>query len=173
MSTWGIDNGVIREYGGIITTARMIGAQSSIAASSVAWNSANYAVYVPLLLATSVTVYKITMGDGTLTGGNFDVGIYNSIGTKLVSSGATARAGASQEQVIDITDTVIGPGLYYVAMSADGTNNYIMINSTNTQLTRMCGVLGQASAYTLPATATFAAASQSRIPALALHVRSY
>jgi hypothetical protein len=117
-----------------------------------------------------VTVYKIISGAGLTGAGNFDVGIYDRNGNRLVSSGATAK-GASTEHVLDITDTRIGPGLYYLAMAADGTNNYTMITPSGTspvplQKTRLAGVLAAESSYVLPATVTYAACTLAAIPVL-------
>jgi hypothetical protein len=71
---------------------------------------------------------------------------------------------------------VIGPGLYYLALAADGTNNYVVITPAGTtpvpeQFARLYGTLEMASAYTLPSTATFATRTSSVCPLIAAHVR--
>lgn len=162
--------------GGVVSTAGSISGLNQVVVSSQAWPSANLAIFVPVRIPYPVTVYKMVVGCGSGTGGNFDVGIYDSSGNKLVSSGATARPGASQEKVVDVTDTVIGPGLYYFALSADGTNTFMMVNHTGAspiplQKTRLFGVIGMATAYTLPSTATFAAATTGLFPAIAAYLQ--
>lgn len=146
----------------------------SAAAASTAWPAANLAIFVPLLLPIPVIITKLAIGAGATAAGNFDVGIFDSAGHKLVSSGATAK-GADTEQVIDVTDTQIGPGIYYFGMSADGTNNYAMFSlSVSIPRTRIMGAMEQTTAYTLPATATFAAAASfTFLPAIAAYFRTY
>lgn len=158
------------------TTSVLIGVNRAQTAS-VAWPSANMAIFIPVLIDESCTIYKMTIGAGSTASGNFDVGLYDRFGNRLVSSGATAKA-AGAEQVIDITDTTIGPGLYYMAMAADGTNNYSMVNPSGTspvplQKARLMGTLEAASSYTLPSTATMVARTVAPIPLIAMLARSY
>lgn len=166
------------EAAGVISTASALGGSlSNAAAASTAWPSANLAIFVPFRLRAPVVVCKLVTGAGATAAGNFDVGIFDAQGNKIVSSGATAK-GASVEQISDITDTQIGPGVYYLAMAADGTNNYEMVVPTGTspvplQKTRLYGVVQMATAYTLPATATFAAATNAPIPAIAAYLLPY
>jgi hypothetical protein len=163
--------------GGVISYAEAgIGVQNLLG-QSTAWPSANRALFVPVRVPYPVTVCKLAIGSGVTAAGNFDVGIYDSQGNKIVSSGATAK-GTSTEQVIDITDTQIGPGLYYLALAADGTNNYILVTPAGTspvplQFTRLTGVVQMDTAYTLPATATFAAATTAVFPTIAAYLRPY
>lgn len=157
---------------GIISQQSTHGALMGTTANpaSTAWPAANRAIFVPFRVAISLVVYKLVIGAGATASGNFDVGIYDSQGNKLVSSGATAK-GASTEQVLDITDTRVGPGLYYLALAADATSNYISMGST-LQMSRLMGIVQMASAYTLPATATFAAMSSAYQPAVAAYTRA-
>jgi len=153
-------------------TALGMGGTQGVGASA-AWPAANLAIFVPFRIARTVTVYKMATGAGATSAGNFDVGIYDAGGNRLVSSGATAK-GNSVEHILNVTDTVIGPGLYYMAQSADGTNNYqIVIPSGTTpvplQKVRLAGVLNAATSYVLPATVTFAAATNVAIPVIAAY----
>lgn len=149
---------------------------SVTAATSTAWPAANLAIFVPVRIPFPVTVFKMVVGAGATAAGNFDVGIYDSNGNKLVSSGATAK-GSSVEHIIDVTDTRIGPGVYYLAMSADGTNNYIMLTPSGTspvplQKIRLYGVLEATTSYVLPASVTFSAASSAvSVPAISAYLR--
>lgn len=160
--------------GDILSVASLLAAGSS---GSTAWPSANLAIFVPVRLAVPRTVYKIIIGAGSVAGGNFDVGIYDSGGNRLVSSGATARS-ATTEHVLDITDTVIGPGTFYLAMAADGTDAYRLFTPSGTspvplQKTRLIGVMGVATSYVLPATVTFAAATLAPYPQIIALLRPY
>lgn len=161
--------------GGVISTASAL-VTLRVTPTSTAWPSANLAIFIPFTLAVPVTVYKMAMGAGATAAGNFDIGIYDAAGNRLVSSGATAK-GSSVEHILDVTDTVIGPGTYYLAMAADGTNNYAVMVPSGTspvplQKTRLAGVMGVASSYVLPATVTYAAATLAPIPLIAAYFRS-
>ncbi len=144
---------------------------------STAWPTANLAILVPVRNTFLRVVTKLVIGAGATAAGNFDVGIYDAGGNRLVSSGATAK-GSSTEHVIDVADTVLIPGLYYLAMSADGTNNYQMVTASGTvplplQKTRLAGVLNVATSYPLPATLTPAAATVAPVPLILALSRPY
>jgi len=150
---------------------------NGINAVSTAWPSANLAIFIPIRVPSPVMVCKLAMGAGATAAGNFDMGIYDRFGNLLVSSGATAKS-ATTEQILDVLDTRIGPGLYYLALSADGTNNYTCWTGNGTapapvEKARLCGTLEMATAYPLPATATFAARTTAAIPALAAYTVGY
>lgn len=159
---------------GVISTATILNGMSVNLPASTAWPTANLALFIPFRLAEPVTVYKLATGSGATAAGNFDIGIYDAAGNRMVSSGATAK-GASVEHIADVTDTRLGPGLYYLAMSADGTNNYIMQTATSIpiQKSRMLGIVSMATAYVLPLTATFAAVGVGAIPMLAAYLRRF
>lgn len=159
------------------TAMSQAGLNQNVAPASTAWPAANLAIFVPVRLPVSAIVYRLVVGAGSTAAGNFDVGIYDSAGNRLVSSGATAK-GASVEQIIDVSDTMLGPGIYYLAMSADGTNNYSMITPSGTspiplQKTRLSGVMNVGSAYTLPASVTYAAATNVAFPVIAAYLKAY
>lgn len=137
--------------------------------TSVAWPLTNKAIFVPIRVAFPVTVYKLVIGAGATVAGNFDIGIYDASGNRLVSSGSTAK-GASVAHVLDVTDTVIGPGVYYLAMSANGTNNYIAW-APSVQIAKLMGLFEMATAFPLPATATFATATHAFLPTIGAYLR--
>ena len=163
--------------GGVFSSVVALLGLNVTAQASVAWPSANLAMFVPMRLPIPVIVYKLAIGAGATAAGNFDVGIYDAGGNRLASSGATAK-GASVEHIIDIADLKIGPGLFYLAMSADGTNNYRVLLPSGTspvplQKTRLYGVMEAAASYVLPATVTFAAATFAPLPMIATYMRPY
>ncbi len=150
--------------GAVITT---FGYQNSTAAgvasgwASTAWPSANRAYYYPVVVAVPVVVTKLFVANGATASGNLDVGLYTVDGTRLLSTGSTAQAGTAAIQAVDVTDTLIGAGLYYLALSHSNTVGTYMRVSLNANLKRLHGVMQQASALPLPATATFATAAGS------------
>lgn len=134
--------------------------------SSAAWPASNTAVYTPYLLTETVVAQQIAFIVGT-SSGNIDVGIYSETGTRLVSSGSTA-CGASGVQAVDITDTTLTPGVYFVAMNCDNTTATFNRTAgiTNAAM-RFYGVQNEAvGSVTLPATATMANPTWSYVPAM-------
>lgn len=140
--------------------------------TSTAWPSANRAILIPFRLPRLMTAYQMSIGAGATATGNFDVGIYDAAGNRLVSSGSTAK-GNSVEHILNITDTPLGPGLYYMALAANGTNNYICSTvSSNAALLKAVGVRQASSAFALPSTVTFETVASNVIPGIAVYLRS-
>ena len=134
------------------------------------WPTANLAFYMNFVLEIPVTVYQISWENGATLSGNLDVGIYNDAGTRLVSKGSTAQAGVSVRQVADITDTALVPGYYHMAMVFDNAAATVRCSTLSLRCTRVAAVQQQATAFVLPATATFAAHAQNFTPWLCLHL---
>lgn len=138
-------------------------AMPQAAAANGAWPAANRAIYVPFSLARHRIAQIMWLQNGTVAG-NLDMGIYDEAGTRLVSSGSTAQAGASTIQIVDITDTLLTPGSYFMALAMDGTTGQTGRYNPSTQFLRCAGVQEQASAFVLPATFTLANPSSAYIP---------
>lgn len=125
------------------------------ASAAGVWPAANRAHYIPLLLETTVTVAQMAF-NVSVQSGNYDVGIYDERGNRLVSKGSTAVPAAGLAAV-DITDTTLTPGVYYMAMNVDNTTASIFRWTPPGSLLQMCGMQVQAvGAVTLPNPATFA-----------------
>ncbi len=133
--------------------------------SSATWPAANRAIYAPVCVQQTVTVKKMALLVATQSG-NLDVGIYSETGTRLVSSGSTAVAAAGLQSV-DITDTTLSPGVYFLAMCVDNTTAAFTRGIVPVVAQQIAGVQQQAvGAVTLPATATFANAASAYTPLL-------
>ena len=134
-----------------------IAALALAAPTSTAWPTANRAIYVPFTLRAPLTVVKLFSGNGSALSGNIDMGIYNAAGTRLVSKGSTAHAGASL-QSFDITDTLLIAGQYYMAVALDNATGALCRWTATSPVSAdvAWGVATEASAFPLPATATFA-----------------
>lgn len=138
---------------------------SATSVSSAAFPSANRAYYIPILVPYAVVVTKLFCINGGTAGNNFDIGIYDVAGTKIVSTGSTAQSGTSQVQTVDITDTILGPGLFYMALACNGTSaTFAVWSSGGTRFMNAIGAFTQSTAFALPATATFATAASFYIP---------
>lgn len=98
------------------------GASAQIGAG--AWPTANKAIAMSFRISQSLTVIQLGWwnGSGTMTD-SVDIGIFTSEFARLVSGGGTARSGSSSIQFVDVAETVLGPGSYYLAMSNNGTTS--------------------------------------------------
>lgn len=161
LSTFG-SNSPAGQYGNAFHTG---------AASSSTWPSANLALYYPLLVADRCTVYHMGIQVGTQAG-NVDVGIYDEALNLKVSAGSTAVAAAGV-QTFNIADTVLTPGLYYLAMAcSSATAAFVRMPHQGVEM-RMFGAAQQAlGALPLGSIATFAALAQNYLPALCAYTRS-
>jgi hypothetical protein len=129
---------------------------SGAVAATAAWPTANLAVYVPVRIPTACVVKKLALSNGSAVTGNFDIGIYNAAGSRLVSTGSTAQSGTATEQVVGVTDTALSAGLYYFAACHSSTGS-VMAVSPVAPIAAAHGVLTEAvGAVTLPATASWA-----------------
>lgn len=141
--------------------------------TSHAWPSANSAIYVPFVVAYPVTIVKIFWQNGSAVSGNIDVGIYGQDGTRLVSIGSTAQSGTTAVQSVDITDTTLSQGLYYMAMALDNATGQIYsIIPLAAAVVRSAGVYSQATAFALPSTATYAGNTLAIIPKIMLTTKT-
>lgn len=147
--------------------------QGAGTAAAAAVTTNNRIWYIPFLVHRIVTITRIGLLNGGTVAGNVEVGIYNEAGVQLVTSGAVAQSGTNAAQIYDITDTVLTPGLYYVAIVTSNATatlfrwNAAMLATNSTAVftslaagsaSASLGILVQATG-TLPATATFAAPS--------------
>lgn len=146
---------------------------SLVSPTSAAWPSANLAVYVPLRVPSRVVVRKLWFASGTTGTGNVDMALYDANGVAVVSATNAAKAASATEQVFDVTDTVVGPGLYFIGLSSDSGTDTFLGWSLAAPLPASSGVLTEASAYPLPATATFAVdQTLARVPVMGVLLES-
>lgn len=129
---------------------------------------------MPFLVHRPQTAYKVQWRNGATINGNIDMGVYDEVGNRLSAIGGVAQTGAGLRQITDITDVLLRPGLYYLAMAVDNiTATFLTCAAFNSGVNlRMAGVRQQASAYPLPATATFADSTGVLIIRCALYFHS-
>lgn len=156
---------------GFLSSLAITGATAQSIGASGAWPAANRAIFCPVIVDRQVGVSRLIIGAGATASGNFDVGIYDRHGNRLVSTGSTVK-GTSVEHVISITQTALSPGLYYLALAANATANYVRV-STGVELTRLMGSLQMDTAFPLPATATFAARTSGETPHILAELRQF
>lgn len=125
--------------------------------------SANRIHYYPFVLAEVAQAVKMSYIVGAVANGTADLGIYDWQKNKLVSTGPTAQGTINALQELDITDTVLLPGQYWMAIvgsSATGTT----FNSAAVDELAYPAFLGYAEAggsATLPANAAFSTSVSS------------
>ena len=128
---------------------------------SAAYPVANLAILIPFVLAVPFTVVKMFTLNGATVSGNLDVGIYTNEGgaspvlCKIVSMGSTIQAGVSDIQELDIADTQLPSGSYYMALVLDNvTGTFFRSLIENASIAAACGVRFKTTAFPLPATIT-------------------
>lgn len=89
------------------------------AASISALWAANKPMAFGFVLDEAFTVYQLGWINGNSPGGNADIGIYDASWNRKVSAGSTACAGAATWQFVDVADTALAPGSYYLAFNKD------------------------------------------------------
>lgn len=134
------------------------------ASSAAAWPAANRALYIPMLVEIPCTAYKIGWQNGATIIGNVSVGIYANDGRKQLVEGRAAHSGVNLFQAIDITDTYLRPGLYYLGMSSDSGSGTYFRATPNAILLQASGMQQQANAYPLPDPAAFNTVASSYVP---------
>lgn len=138
--------------------------------SSVAWPAANRAVYIPFMVYNTFKVTYISALNNTATG-NYDLGICDAHGTLLASTGSQTIP-TSNVNLTKALDVTLYPGLYYLMLSYDGTGNWYQYTWTTAQRWQSKGVFQQASAFPLPANATFASYTNTSVPVVMISGRS-
>lgn len=135
---------------------------SGLTSASTAWPAAARTIYVPLVIDRTVTVLQMFAYNGATASGNTDIGIYDFGGTRLVSIGATAQSGTSAIQLFNITDTVLVPGQYWMAMSNSGTTGTYFRAALGVTVLGMAGASQDASS--LPSSMSFTAPASAYLP---------
>lgn len=161
----------------VINTASEIAIGTQLVASlitraSAVWPTANKAFFIPFQVHEEVTAHKLYLNNGSAVSGNIDLGIYEEDGTRLVSTGSTAQAGTSTLQIVDITDTVFGPGRFYMAVAIDNVTGTTVRYTDTVPGPAGHGVKEQTSAFALPSAATLVDATAGYIPHMGISLRS-
>lgn len=126
--------------------------------SSKVWQSANRAYLFPFTTHRPELALQLWVSNGAAVSGNIDIGIYNSDGTRIVSTGSTAQAGISTIQAVTVS-AWLPAGLLYLALVLDNTTGTTQTCTAAGTIDRFgIGHAEVASAFPLPATLTLAQA---------------
>lgn len=137
--------------------------------------TANRILYVPFWLDTPATAYQMFWVNGVVAANHVDMGIYNRDGVWLVNAGSTVIGGSNNApQLLDITDTPLSPGEYYMAFWIDSATPTIKIWSIAGRFLASMGCFETLSATGgLPtSTATFANCTVTDIPYIGIALRA-
>lgn len=142
--------------------------------ASNTYPAASRALAIPFWIAYPFLVRKVFWFNGaTASTDSADVGVYTEAGARLVSGGGTTISGANATQEVDVTDTLLQPGRYWMAYSQNGvTATPIMSNAGSAGNVRAAGCAQMASAYVLPSTFTPAAIASPLIPLIGIASRT-
>lgn len=140
--------------------------------ASATWPLASRAIFIPFRISRSILVLNMFTFNGAVVNGNLDIGLLDAVGTRLVSSGSTAQAGINQIQTLNIADTLVGPGQFYIALAMDNIVGTFFRSNFSAPKVAVVGMLQQVAAFPLPAAAVFALGALSYIPVCGLTARS-
>lgn len=135
------------------------------------WPAANQAIFVPFGLPHPYVCRRFLWANGSTIGSNMDAGLYALDGRKIISTGSVAQVGTSAMQTAAPIqgDTLISPGLYFLALACDGTTlRGWGLSTITTNEGRIVNMRQQATAFALPATATFAQWASTGYPLIGM-----
>lgn len=148
------------------------GTQSPAFASNT-YPSANRALACQFVIGAPFLVRKVFWLNGaTVTTDSIDVGVYTDAGARVVSGGGTAASGANVCQEVDVTDTILKPGRYWLAYAQNGVTVTPVMAGQTAALLRVIGCAQMDTAYVLPSTFTPAAVSGVGIPLMGIASRT-
>lgn len=134
---------------------------------------ANYIVYIPFVLCEPALAVKMSYAVGATSNGNCDIGIYDELKNRLVNSGSTAQGTANTLQELDITDTFLQPGRYFMALTlSSATGTWFRGSSADeTTLSNVAVYDETPGSFGLPATAAwvFSTSVSPQIPLMGVH----
>lgn len=132
----------------------------------------NKRVYIPVLIPERVLVQGMGWLNGATINGNVDASVYDVSGNLLIDTGSTAQSGATAIQTVNVTDTELLPGNYFLSLVSDSATGTFSVINMATRAGELLGCFEQAAAFTAPNPATFAAPSGTwRFPWISAFIR--
>lgn len=134
-------------------------------AASIAWPAANRMVTIPFVVEEQFTISEARIFNGATVSGNLDVGVYDSAGRRIVSSGGTAQLGVNTAQVVVMPGVRLAPGYYAMALVLDNAvGTVLMRNLVNLSVLSVMGIFATNTSYPLPVASLGNAAWTEYIP---------
>lgn len=132
--------------------------------SGAAWPSANLAIFCPVVVPAPVRVRQLGWVNSTNVTDKINLGIFDRALAKVVETGDTQATGTNAVQLVNITDTDLQPGLYYLAMACNGTTSVVFRANLPALQLEQFGCFQEASDYALASPATPAAPANAYLP---------
>lgn len=135
--------------------------------------TAGRGIFIPFIVQEPFTAITITLVTATGTSGNLDGGIYRLDGTRIVSSGSTPlNAVATNPQIMDIVDTLLPRGYYYMAISTDVSTGTWAASGPSVVTQQCYGIQEVTSgAFPLPSIATLVKPIVAFVPYMIVQAR--
>lgn len=96
-----------------------------LATVSATWPVTDLALIYPFVLTDWGLAQQLLFYVGATANGNIDVGIYDSQGNLIISAGNTAMGSTNTVQALNITDTWLPPGRYFLAAKNSNTTGTV------------------------------------------------
>jgi hypothetical protein len=152
----------------ILTSGSGIGNEVALneisATANATWPVNNLALYLTFSLFDDITVIGLGHFQGIAASGNYDIGIYDKGGTRLVSLGSTAVGSTNTNKVVSVTPILLPKGFYLFGYSFSSTTNQVSRFNPAAGLLAAWGQREESNAVPLPATATFVINSRAYFP---------
>jgi hypothetical protein len=158
-------HGPLISSGGIECGAQWTTMGPRTQSAPAAFPAANQALFFPLTITTPYLVTKCWWQNGATGGGNVDIGVYTLGGARLFALGSTAQGTTSSAASASIaTPYLLVPGTYYMAFACNSGTATFLRYAPGVQFCKAMGYCEQATAFALPATATFATSTSNYRP---------
>ncbi|AMS03110.1 tail fiber protein [Gordonia phage Obliviate] len=148
-------------------------AVSGTAASAVI-GVANMGIVMPIIPHRNINLAVLEWLTGTVSAGNYDIGILDAAGTRLWSKGSTPWPGASATVTEAISPAValVAGQTYYLVLSTDSTTaTYKGLNAASNMLKLITGAghaRAVANVFPIPATVTISTTATGKLPVIML-----
>ncbi len=139
---------------------------------STVWPTANKAYIYPFQVVYPTYARQLSWFNGGTASGNVDMGIYDASFAKVVSTGSTAQSGTNAFQTVNITDTLLLPGNYFMALAMDNTTGRVFGINCPTSVMAAHGCGEMATAFALPSTFTWARIATAFMPDMVISTQS-
>lgn len=141
--------------------------------ASAAIGTNNLILYWPFVIAEPATAVRLSLMNGGTASGNIDLGIYDGGKNRVVNTGTTTQTGTNVVQDVDITDTLLLPGRYFMAVqfSSSTATLFRTAQTDETLLSTIPVYIEAAGGFGLPSSATMTVdtAASPVVPLMGVH----
>lgn len=149
-----------------------LAAIASVAAVSAAIPAANRVIFVPFVNPEPALIKKVWWHNGATVAGSVDCGVYDENGVQLIQAGSIVQATINVLQEVDVADTYIGRGRFYLAIAASNATATFFRVTPSVQLCKVLGMAENFGGVPLAATYVLAANTAAFIPICGISLRT-